>query len=51
MSLFKIPVALANGLEKIQRQFLRGDAEEKKKLHLLSWDKITKHKKFGGLGV
>lgn len=51
MSLFKIPVAVANKIERIQRQFLWGDSEGKKKLHLVKWDKITKNKKFGGLGI
>lgn len=33
MSMFKMPVSVANKIEKIQRQFLWGDSEEKKKLH------------------
>lgn len=51
MSIFRMPVAIANIIEKIQRQFLWGDSEEKRKLHLVKWDKVTKNKKFGGLGV
>lgn len=51
MSLFKIPVAVANSIEKLQRQFLWGDLEDKKRVHLVKWDKITKSKEYGGLGV
>lgn len=51
MSIFKLPISVANKLEKIQRQFLWGDSNEKRKLHLVGWDKVTKSKKRGGLGV
>ena len=36
MSLFKMPITVAQELEKIQSQFLWGDSEGNKKLHLLS---------------
>ncbi|KAI8548067.1 hypothetical protein RHMOL_Rhmol07G0243600 [Rhododendron molle] len=51
MSLFKMPVAVAKVLEKIQRQFFWGDTMKKRKLHLVKWELITKKKEFGGLGV
>ena len=51
MSLSKIPITVANLLEKIQRQFLWGDKEDKRKLYLLGWNSITKSKKLGGLGT
>lgn len=50
MSLFKVPVAVANKIERMHRQFLWGDTEEKKQIHLVNWEKITRSKKFGGLG-
>lgn len=51
MSIYKMPTAVANQIEKIQRQFLWGDSKEKKRLHLVKWDKVTKHRRFGGLGI
>lgn len=38
-------------IEKRSRSFLWGDAEEGKKMHLLSWDCIVQDKKEGGLGI
>ena len=51
MSLSKMPVTIANQLKKLQRQFLWGDGEEKKKIHLISWDSIARKKSMGGLGI
>ncbi|XP_058181191.1 uncharacterized protein LOC131299625 [Rhododendron vialii] len=51
MSLFKMPLAVARKLEKLQRQFFWGDTRDKKKIHLVKWDEITKKKSDGGLGV
>ena len=51
MSLFNIPVTMAKSLEKIQRQFLWEDDENKKRLHLLGGHSITKGKSVGGLGI
>ena len=47
MSLFKIPVSMATQLEKIQRQFLWGDLDNKRKLHLVGLNSVAK----GGLGI
>ncbi|XP_058216715.1 uncharacterized protein LOC131327580 [Rhododendron vialii] len=41
MSLFKMPVAVAKMLEKLQRQFFWGDTPDKKKMHLVHWERIT----------
>lgn len=51
MSMFKMPITVVKKLEKIQRQFLWGDTSDKKKLHLVGWDKITLNKQLGGLGI
>ncbi|PSR84913.1 Endonuclease [Actinidia chinensis var. chinensis] len=51
MSLFKMPMTVAQELEKIQRQFLWGDSEGKKKLHFLSWETVIRRKEAGGLGI
>ena len=48
LSLFKMPATVANELEKLQRRFLWGDGEEKKKLHLVNWNKVISSKDSGG---
>lgn len=40
-----------NELVKIQSRFLWGDGELKKKLHLVSWNKVARSKERGGLGI
>ncbi|KAL9683236.1 hypothetical protein QQ045_015055 [Rhodiola kirilowii] len=50
-SLYKMPVMVAQVMEKIQRQFLWGSSENRKKTHYVKWSKITRPKKYGGLGI
>ncbi|KAL9684154.1 hypothetical protein QQ045_021588 [Rhodiola kirilowii] len=50
-SMYKIPVGVVQEMEKIQRRFLWGSSEVKRKIHYVGWSKITKPKKFGGLGI
>lgn len=38
-------------MDRISRNFLWGSTETKKKVHLISWKKITRPKKEGGLGI
>ncbi|RVX13021.1 hypothetical protein CK203_009904 [Vitis vinifera] len=38
-------------LEKIQREFLWGDVEGRRRIHLVRWTAICKDKKYGGLGL
>lgn len=45
MSIFKMPVAAARKLEKIQRQFFWENSVEKRRLHLVNWDRVTRSKK------
>lgn len=51
LSLFKMPVCVLNELVKIQSRFLWGGADLKKRLHLVSWNKVTRSKERGGVGV
>lgn len=51
MSLFKLPVAVSQSIEKMQKQFFWGDSVDKRKLHLVKWDVVAKKKENGGLGV
>ena len=47
LSLFTIPMHVANKIEKLQRNFLWGDS----KTHLVGWDKVCAPLENGGLGV
>ncbi|GKU87915.1 hypothetical protein SLEP1_g2242 [Rubroshorea leprosula] len=38
-------------LDSLTRQFIWGSTGEKRKTHLVSWDRITQPKKLGGLGL
>jgi hypothetical protein len=51
MSLFKIPVKVANRIEKLQRDFLWGGVGEDFKYHLVKWSKICSPLLAGGLGL
>jgi len=47
LSLFTIPIHVANKIEKLQRDFLWGDT----KTHLLGWDKMCMFMANGSLGI
>ncbi|KAK3224610.1 hypothetical protein Dsin_004472 [Dipteronia sinensis] len=51
MSVFRMPVGVAQKIEKLQRSFLWGDGTEKRKLHAVDWTTVCKSKKKGGLGI
>ncbi|GLT28935.1 hypothetical protein SLA2020_038370 [Shorea laevis] len=51
MSVFKIPKIVLHELVCIQRNFLWGHKEGKSRLAWLSWDKVCRRRKEGGLGV
>lgn len=51
LSLFKISIAMAEKLEKIQRSFLWTGMEEKSRISLVNWEVVCKPKYMGGLGI
>lgn len=51
MQTTKLPTATCSQLDKLNRNFLWGDTTEKKKIHLLNWNKVCKPKANGGLGL
>ena len=51
LSLFVIPVAVADRLERIQRKFLWGSLEECFKYPLVAWEKVCLPIVLGGLGI
>lgn len=50
MQYAKIPKSIYNEIEKIQRGFIWGDAEQGRKAHLVGWDMCYQEKVYGGLG-
>ena len=46
-----LPSKITQCVDKLFRNFIWGTIEHKKKLHLVSWKKISKAKKDGGLGL
>ncbi|KAL9686487.1 hypothetical protein QQ045_023947 [Rhodiola kirilowii] len=49
--IYKMPTSVALEMEKIQRQFLWGGTEIRKKVHYVKWSTVLKPKQFGGLGI
>ena len=45
------PTHLCEKLDKINRDFLWGSTSEKRRLHLVGWNKIIRSKERGGLGI
>ena len=46
-----LPNHLCDKLDKINRNFLWGSTNEKRKMHLVGWEKIIRPKEEGGLGI
>ena len=46
-----LPPKILQGVDKLNRNFLWGTLETRKKIHLIGWNKITKAKEEGGLGI
>jgi hypothetical protein len=51
LSLFPIPMGVANRMEKIQRDFLWGGVGKEFKYHLVNWDRVCEPIRCGGLGI
>lgn len=51
LSLLVLPMSVEEELERIMKNFLWGSTIEKKKYHLLSWDKVCTPVECGGLGI
>ncbi|XP_076927131.1 uncharacterized protein LOC143590578 [Bidens hawaiensis] len=51
LSLFKAPSQVLENIEKLMRKFLWIGSKEGKGIHLVSWNVVTKPKRFGGLGI
>ena len=50
MGCFKIPIGLCNEIEVLIRKFWWGERGNRRKIHRLKWDKMTKSKMVGGMG-
>jgi hypothetical protein len=50
MSVFKFPAGLCDELSQIIRNFWWGDEEDRKRVHWMAWDNMTKPKCKGGMG-
>ncbi|CAL1360326.1 unnamed protein product [Linum trigynum] len=46
-----IPMGVCKSIDKLNRDFIWSDEEEKAKMHLVSWEKMTMPKKQGGVGI
>ena len=46
-----LPQSTCDKIDKLNRNFLWGDTEEKKKVHLINWDTVCKSKEKDGLGL
>jgi len=51
MQCVALPPKILQGIDKLNRNFIWGLTDNKKKLHLIGWQKITKAKEEGGLGI
>ena len=46
-----LPPKIVKCVDKLNRDFLWGSTKNNKKIHMVSWKKVTKPKKDGGLGL
>ena len=51
MQYASLPSKITQCVDKLCQNFLWGSSDNKKKLHLMNWRKITKPEKSGGLGL
>jgi hypothetical protein len=50
MGIFKFPVGLLDELSHIIRDFWWGDEHDRRRIHWMSWEKMTRPKSHGGMG-
>ena len=50
MGCFKLPLGLCHEIEMLRRKFWWGQCGEKRKIHWVNWDKMTKNKGEGRMG-
>ncbi|KAF7844636.1 putative RNA-directed DNA polymerase [Senna tora] len=51
MQTVELPVTVCNEIEKANRKFIWGGNENRRKVHLVGWDKLCNPKSSGGLGL
>lgn len=47
----KFLMSLCDKLDKLNKEFLWGDVDDKKNVHLVNWGTICQPKQLGGLGI
>ena len=51
MQCHALPIKTCSAIGKLNRDFLWGFTQEKRKLHLVNWNTVTLPKQYGGLGI
>ncbi|GMQ00802.1 hypothetical protein CsSME_00047717 [Camellia sinensis var. sinensis] len=51
MQTMEIPRRVCDQIDKLNRNFLWGNTEDRKKVHLVNWQQVCKSKSNGGLGI
>lgn len=46
-----LPGKIVDGIDRVNRNFLWGSSDSSKKIHWIGWQKVTKSKEEGGLGL
>jgi hypothetical protein len=46
-----LPIRVCSNLDKLNRDFLWSSTDERKKMHMVSWDKVCRPRDLGGLGL
>lgn len=50
MGCFKIPLGLCHEIEALVKKFFYGQRGDRRKIHWVRWDELTKSKLVGGMG-